>query len=213
MRGDRTFQLPGQMREGCVALIAVNLRVRCKSRLSVSLEAVDRLKLVRKMLLQVLDAARYSSTVGQIVVVSPERDELPPEVPVLADSGSGLNEALSQAQAIFHSSGLREMLVLPADLPLVQPADIDKVVRAGRRTGFAIAPDAANSGTNALYLRAQSPFRFQFGIDSKARHLAEAERLGWTARVVHVPGMAFDVDLPADLLQLEPWQWSQRRPA
>ena len=139
----------------------------------------------------------------QIIVVSPERDTVPAEIPVLADTGESLNGALMQAHQVLREFGCREVVILPADLPTITAAEIDALVRAGRRGGFAIAPDAAGVGTNALCLVSAQPFRFQFGPDSQRLHLQEAERTGLRPQVVRLPGLEFDVDSPADLHRLD----------
>lgn len=187
---------------GCVALIAVNERRLCKSRLAGSLGDAERLRFVRKMLLQVVDAAQSSMLISSVVVVSPERDQLPAGIPVLADAGGGLNMALSAARDHLRSLGCKSLLVLPADLPRLSAGDVTAMVRQGRRSGFALAPDDAGTGTNALYLPAASPFEFQFGEGSCSLHLAEASRVGLVPRRVELPGLGFDVDLPSDLTRL-----------
>ena len=73
-----------------------------------------------------------------------------------------------------------------------------------------IASDAAGIGTNALCLVSTQPFRFQFGPDSRRLHLQEAQRLASSPQVVHLPGLEFDVDSPADLEQLDGQQWLTR---
>jgi len=194
-------------RRGACALIAIKERARCKTRLSEALGSAARLELVRSMLTAVLSAARGAHTVRQIIVVSPERDFVPADVPVLADTGEGLNGALTQAHRVLREFGCREVVILPADLPRIKAADIDALVRAGRQGGFAIASDAAGLGTNALCLVSAHPFRFQFGPDSRRLHLKEAERIGLGAQMVRIPGLEFDVDSPADLDQLDRQRW------
>ena len=208
MLGDLTHRL--DQRRGVCALIAIKERLRCKTRLADALAPSGRLQLVRSMLATVLSAAGGAQTVRQIVVVSPERDCVPAEIPVLADTGECLNDALMQAHRVLREFGCREVLVLPADLPQVTAADIDAMVRAGRGGGFAIAPDAAGVGTNALCLVSEHPFRFQFGLGSRRLHLREAERAGLGAQVVRLPGLEFDVDSPSDLHRLDRQQWLAR---
>jgi 2-phospho-L-lactate guanylyltransferase len=104
----------------------------------------------------------------------------------------------------------REILILPADLPFVTSAEIDRLVRAGRRSGFAIAPDARDAGTNGLFLNLQSLFPFQFGEDSKRRHLAAAKRLGLRECVVRAPGLARDIDAPSDIAAVNGDLWQFR---
>jgi 2-phospho-L-lactate guanylyltransferase len=211
MLGDLPRRLDQQ--RGACALIAIKERSRCKTRLSEALGAAARLDLVRSMLSAVLSAARGAHTVRHIIVVSPARDSVPADVPVLADSGECLNGALTQAHRVLREFGCREVVILPADLPTIAGADIDALVRAGRQGGFAIASDAAGMGTNALCLVSAHPFRFQFGPDSRRLHLEEAERVGLGAQVVQLPGLEFDVDSPTDLDRLDRQQWLAQRQA
>jgi 2-phospho-L-lactate guanylyltransferase len=211
MVGDLPRRLDQQ--RGACALIAIKERSRCKTRLSGALGTSARLDLVRSMLSAVLSAARGAQTVRHMVVVSPSRDSVPADIPVLADSGESLNGALTQAHRVLREFGCREVVILPADLPTITAADIDALVRAGRQGGFAIASDAAGMGTNALCLVSAHPFRFQFGPDSRRLHLQEAERTGLGAQVVQLPGLEFDVDLPTDLDRLDRQQWLAQRQA
>jgi 2-phospho-L-lactate guanylyltransferase len=198
------------MKHGACALVAIKARTLCKTRLAPVLAPSARLQLVRAMLEAVLAAAQGAQTLRQIVVVSPERDCVPAGIPVLADTGGGLNGALLAAQMALQEFGCREVVVLPADLPQLTAAEIDGLVRAGRRGGFAIAPDAAAAGTNGLYLSTLRPFRFQFGPDSCHLHLQEAQNMGLRPEVVHLAGLQFDVDCPADLHRLEEQRWRTR---
>jgi 2-phospho-L-lactate guanylyltransferase len=211
MLGRLTHRLDQQ--RGACALIAIKERSRCKTRLSGALGTSARLDLVRSMLAAVLSAARGAHSVRHIIVVSPARDSVPADVPVLADSGESLNGALTQAHRVLREFGCREVVILPADLPTITAADIDALVRAGRQGGFAIASDAAGMGTNALCLVSAHPFRFQFGPDSRRLHLEEAERAGLGAHVVQLPGLEFDVDSPTDLDRLDRQQWLAQRQA
>jgi 2-phospho-L-lactate guanylyltransferase len=183
-------------------LIAVKQRAACKSRLSAVLPPPARLRLVRSMLDHVWQTALAARTVRQVIVLTPERDTLPAEVPVLADVGVGLNPALVAAHRLLLGLGVHELLVLPADLPDLAADEIDELVCAGRSGGFALAPDAAGVGTNALYLRSVGLFGFQFGADSLRLHVHESARLGLRSQFLRLPGFAFDVDQPADLLRL-----------
>lgn len=196
------MQNPRPMTEACWALVAVKRRAECKGRLAGRLAADARLSLVRFMLEQVLAALRAARTIDRIAVVSPERDAVPPDIPVLEDPGRGMNAALDGARRILVEQGAGELVVLPADLPMVSTADIDALVESGRRTGFALATDVAGKSTNALYLAHPADFRFQFGPGSRRRHVREALRLGLKPELVRVPGLEFDLDVVEDLVRL-----------
>jgi 2-phospho-L-lactate/phosphoenolpyruvate guanylyltransferase len=185
------------------ALVAIKSPEHCKSRLAGTLPESERRALVRSMLSNVLDAAHHARCVHRVVVVSPERGDVPKDTVVLADHGESLNAALMQAQAQLHIMGHAATIILPADLPRLRASEIEAFVQAGRRSGFAIAPDRAHRGTNALFLRTGTPFTFRFGPDSLRLHLREAADRDLRACVVDLPGLAFDVDEPADLEALD----------
>jgi 2-phospho-L-lactate guanylyltransferase len=184
------------------ALVPIKSRADCKGRLADWLAPVVRLDVVRGMLETVLAALRESRSIERVAVVSPERDSVPEDVLVIGDSGRGLNSALDMARTELVARGAGELVVLPADLPLLAAADVDLLVTRGRRAGFALATDAEGSGTNALYLSRPAAFRFSFGMGSRVRHLEEAARLGLAAETVCRRGLEFDLDRVEDLAWL-----------
>jgi 2-phospho-L-lactate guanylyltransferase len=163
------------------------------------------------MLSAVLSAAQHARSVQHVIVISPHRDRIPADIAVLADRGESLNDALTAGHEVLLERGFREVVILPADLPTVEAADIDALVAAGRRGGFAIAPDKRGTGTNALCLVSARVFRFQFGLDSRMLHCKEAMRMGMSPQVLRLSGLEFDVDMPADLEQLGRQPWLARR--
>src|SRR5260370_26699474 len=151
---------PHVQQRGACALIAIKERSRCKTRLSQALMPGARAELVRSMRGAVLSAADAAREVRQIIVVSPERDTVSGDIPVLADNGKGLNSALTQAHRMLRGLDCREVVILPADLPNITSGDIDALVRAGRRGGFSLAPDTAGTRSQALCPFSSGPFPF-----------------------------------------------------
>jgi 2-phospho-L-lactate guanylyltransferase len=100
--------------------------------------------------------------------------------------GSGLDGA---AAAVVTASP-RSWAVLHADLPLVGPADLAAAWDTAAATVLAPSRDG---GTN-LFIGSR-PTRFAYGPGSFTRHLAGAPG----AVVVVRPGLALDLDTPADL--------------
>jgi len=191
-----------QQRDTLCALVAIKSRAHCKSRLAGVLAETARRSLVRSMLQNVLEAVQAAHCVDELLVVSPERDGVPDGTTVICDSGHSLNAALTQAHARLHAMGHAAALILPADLPHLGAHDIETFVQAGWQSGFAIAADGARRGTNGLFLGTRTPFTFRFGADSLRLHLQEAALRGLSPRVLELPGLAFDVDEPADLAAL-----------
>ena len=68
--------------------------------------------------------------------------------------------------------------------------------------GVTLVPDRRDDGTNVLRLPAGSDFRFAYGPGSFRAHRAEATRLGLPVRVLRHPDLAYDVDWPADVMEL-----------
>ena len=61
-----------------------------------------------------------------------------------------------------------------------------------------------DDGTNVVAVPARAGFTFSYGPGSFQRHGAEARRLGLAVCVVREPGLAHDVDVPADLVASAP---------
>jgi 2-phospho-L-lactate guanylyltransferase len=127
---------------------------------------------------------------------------LPAGHEVLHDTGASLSAAFELARTRARAAHATELLLLPADLPWLTAADVEALVVAGRRARVAIAPDRRGSGTNGLYLPAALDFSFRFGNGSRSLHEAEARRLGIEPAIVSRPGLAADLDTPADLRAL-----------
>ena len=81
--------------------------------------------------------------------------------------------------------------------------DLRRVVRAARGDrAVVICRDRHGRGTNALYLKRSSDFRFRFGENSATEHIAEAAVHGLTAIRLESGGLSFDLDTPEDYRDL-----------
>jgi 2-phospho-L-lactate guanylyltransferase len=173
-----------------------------KTRLAPVLDAGERQSLARTLLARVLSVAREAC--DDVVVITPS-EGLRPIVQeagarLAVQRGMGLNEGLEQARAEALRDGVEMLTVLHGDLPNLAADDVTALVTAvSGPAGVAIAPDRNGTGTNGL---AQSPpdaIRFAFGQDSLAQHRVAATEAGVPYTVVDRPGLAFDLDTPADL--------------
>lgn len=123
---------------------------------------------------------------------------------VLMEDAGSLNGALELARITLRRDGPGTMAVIAADLPDLTAADV-RALLSERGEGLAIAPDHTGRGTNALALPLSCDLPFCFGADSLTLHTAAAQRLALPVTVVHRPGLARDIDVPADLpLDKEP---------
>ncbi|MFH1140176.1 MAG: 2-phospho-L-lactate guanylyltransferase [Chloroflexota bacterium] len=128
------------------------------------------------------------------------------------DPGGGLNDALRHAIRTAFEAGAPAILVLPGDLGLLAPGDVENLIILS--DGFrkaVVARAAADGGTNALLVPLGLTLGPSFGPGSFQRHMEEAQRAKVPVEVSHTPGLAFDLDTPEDLaayravqLELEP---------
>jgi 2-phospho-L-lactate guanylyltransferase len=84
------------------------------------------------------------------------------------------------------------------DTPLVTTAALTGAVHT--LGPVVLAPSLDESGTNLLMRRPPTAIGARFGADSYRRHLAAADEAQVPASVVRIPELAFDVDLPDDIL-------------
>jgi 2-phospho-L-lactate guanylyltransferase len=169
-------------------LVPIKAFADAKVRLSSALSGPDRDALARRLAARVLAAAAplplyVACDDGDVAAFATVHG-----AEVLWTPGLGLNGAVVGRVVVAH-----------ADLPRVRGlAEL-----AEGTEDVVLAPDRKDDGTNVLALPAVVGFRFSYGPGSFARHRAEADRLGLTARVVRDDRFAWDVDLPADLDGLE----------
>ena len=178
-------------------LIPIKAFSAAKGRLGAVLDGAERVELVRSMAARVLAAAAP-------LPVCVACDD--PEVAAFAESlgavvswtpGLGLNGAIEAGVAHLGSLGADYVTVVHADLPLATG-----IGTLARTEGVTIAPDRWRRGTNLLRVPTSVRFTMRFGRDSFRAHLDECERRGLAVQVLEREDLAFDVDVPNDLVEL-----------
>ncbi len=155
--------------------------------LNLAARVVDKSRII--LASQCVEARTTAAAVGAVALREPR--------------GVGLNRALDLARRHAVSRGATGVLVLPSDLPMASLADLRRVTRAGTNdSAVVICRDRHGRGTNALYLKRVSNFRFRFGENSAAAHVAEAAAHGMTAICVVSDRLGFDLDTPDDYRDL-----------
>ena len=188
-------------------LVPVKNLVNAKQRLSSVLSPEARQELAEAMCNDVLDTlARWQRRPGVMVVTSdPFATDLAGRFAfeVLADDASlGETGAIAMATALCRERGVEHTLVIPADIPLLESFELDKIVAAAPPAGAVLVPDAVGRGTNAALRTPADLFPLRFGNDSFLPHLAAAKATGLLCVVLELPGIALDVDRPEDLQAL-----------
>ena len=179
-----------------------------KSRLDGVLTAAERAALARQLMLGSLAALIESRCFVGVLVVSRDAEALAlaeqqGAQPLAEDAPANLNTAISAARAVATRAGAESLLVLASDLPLVRAEDILRVVAAAATATAVVVPDRRAEGTNALLLTPPDLIEPAFGLQSFARHLALLADAGAVTTVLRLERIAFDLDLPEDLAELE----------
>lgn len=189
------------------AIVPVKQLSEAKSSLKPVLTPEQRHDLVLCMLEDVLNAANHALPIKDTIVVSPDQQALDfacsKGATPLTEPGVGLNEALNLAINRAKELGARSVLILPSDLPLLRPVDIEKIVgmSSGKRD-MVIAP-SKRKGTNALLLKPPDLIDLRFGGESFQPHLERAQRAGIAPHVYRSERVGTDIDEVSDLIKLK----------
>jgi len=190
------------------AIVPVKPLRRGKSRLSGVLTEDERTSLNQSMLVNTIKTLNAVPEIDVILVVSrdPSALSLAREYDartVLEDGSPELNTALRRASMVAQTYQAHEILVLPADLPLITPNDIREfIAHSGNPPEVIIAPDRRKDGTNALYINPANLIDFRYGEGSFNIHLEQAKKANARIEIVEHEAFALDLDLPEDLVYL-----------
>jgi 2-phospho-L-lactate/phosphoenolpyruvate guanylyltransferase len=189
------------------AIVPVKPLLMGKSRLGSVLSGEERARLNRMLLERTLGVIKKTAGIAGTLVIS--RD---PEVLAIArefeartvlehgQTQNDLNLALARATAIAKAFEINGIIVLPADLPLVAPEDIQEILAEATEVPVvAIAPDRHNDGTNALLMSPTGLIKFDYGPDSFTRHCKHALESGVKLKIIRRVNLGLDLDYPDDL--------------
>jgi 2-phospho-L-lactate/phosphoenolpyruvate guanylyltransferase len=188
------------------AVVPVKTLADSKRRLSAVFTPQERKELTLAMLEDVLNALQ-SSVVDETVIVG---EDLAVEqvakkfgASYLSANGASLNSAIEEATSWCMKKGSESVLVLPADVPLLDAKDINRIVELGKGGGLAVVlSPSQNWGTNALYQNPPKMIPACFGPKSFLNHIREAYCKGISVRLHFSSGLATDIDSAEDLEKL-----------
>jgi len=187
------------------AVVPVKERDRAKKRLAAVLLPAVRQALALAMLEDVLSAVAAARGLAGIVVVTvdPAARRLAHRygARIIEDGArDGHTGAVAAAAGRLAAEGFGGMLALPGDIPLVTTDEIEQIIGAHRPApAFTIVPSHDEGGSNAILVSPPDAVPLRFGEDSFFPHLRAAEAHGLAPTVLRLPGIALDIDHPADL--------------
>ena len=176
-----------------------------KQRLAGVLCAKERQALFRAILQDVLGALAASAGLAGILLVTrdPEARRLARRYGarvLLEEANRGHTAASNLGARTLAQERVAGMVQVPADIPLVTPDDIAALLRVhGEAPAVTLAPSRDERGTNALACSPPDVLPLCFGDDSFFPHVQRARSCGIQPQIVNRPGLALDVDTPADL--------------
>jgi|RhiMetdeSRZDD1v2_1073273.scaffolds.fasta_scaffold87046_4 2-phospho-L-lactate/phosphoenolpyruvate guanylyltransferase len=188
--------------------------VGSKRRLAGLLDAAERERLSVAMLLDVLEVLLEHEWIERVLLLRLSSDgvEVPqhqrlivveePRDPDGSVVDGGLNGALRHAQQVAEAGGAESLLIVPADVPLIDRPALEAIRATGSLASVVIVPDRAEEGTNALMLTPPAVLAPSFGEGSYTRHVRQANEAGLYTIVVEQSGLELDLDTPADIAEL-----------
>jgi 2-phospho-L-lactate guanylyltransferase len=182
------------------ALVPLKHHGEAKTRLAGLLSVEERIELKEASTADVVAAVEAAYGITAITVVSSgsakRRLATRLGADFFDDAGLEWNDALLAAMRRVAEPCA---VVVSADIPLLRPDELERLVDAAPERGIAIGR-ALDGGTNVVALRPPAALRTCFGEHGSARLHAElAERAGLSRSVVDLPGIALDLDSPDDV--------------
>lgn len=185
------------------AIIPVKKLDEAKTRLSSLLSNNERREFCLEMLEDVLATVKTTRCIRWTVVVSVDPRVLQAAkrlgaVPLM-ESQPGLNQAVSEAINWCVQNGAKSALILPADIPLVTPRDLNRIFSLSKEGAVIISPSRSEDGTNALLLTPPNTLPTFYGKHSFSRYIEEASKRGISFCAIKLPRIALDIDTVEDL--------------
>lgn len=187
------------------AVVPIKPLRRGKSRLSSKYSEEERMNLNREMLRHTIERLKQVKGLEKILVVSRDPEALRVArkwgAQTLLESGNpGLNIALARASLLAKAYKVRGILIIPADLPLLEPEDVQDMINSvNGKPAVVIAPDRNHEGTNAMLVAPPDLIEFDYGQGSFESHRNQAIRVGAELRIVEKESFSLDLDWPEDL--------------
>ena len=179
-----------------------------KQRLAPVLSAGERRGLFAVMVEDVLSALAMADGLDGVLVITRDSDAAAlarryGARVLIEDANCGQTSAVQAGVQALAAEGADGMLAVPGDVPLVTPVEITAILAAHQASpAMTIVPAWDERGSNGIACSPPDLIPFSFGNDSFRPHLAAARAAGVEPRILKLPGLALDVDNPADLRAL-----------
>lgn len=196
------------------AVIPVKNLNEAKHRLESVLNPIQRRNLFAAMLEDVLATVMAVPEFVQVAVatICPTAAEIARRygASVLSTvQDEGQTKAVARIATTLEENGIKHMLMLPGDVPLVTVEEIQTVLEVhGNAPTMTIVPARDEQGSNCIALSPPTAVPLRFGPNSYFPHLETARKIGLTLNTTKLAGIGLDIDTQDDLQELckQPFQ-------
>jgi 2-phospho-L-lactate guanylyltransferase (CobY/MobA/RfbA family) len=140
-----------------------------------------------------------------VITSDPEAQQIARELNAIAltdDQNAGQTAAVEQGMRFLKAQGVKIMLTLPADLPLLAADDVESFCALiNSENEVVLAPAANDGGTNAIACDINCAMCFHFGDDSFQKHKKSILAVDAKPIISTANGFCLDVDRPEDLFE------------
>ena len=157
------------------------------------------------MLQDVLKSVASSDEIESTIVVSPEQEAVNLAKSLgfsalLEKTQRGVNVAVNIANEYCLNNGASSTIVLPADIPLIKPGDVKKIVNASKNSkSVVIIPSKRMDGTNALLRSPPDVIPTSYNDASYISHKKYALQQKIPISIIKLYSVMLDLDIPEDL--------------
>ncbi|HSY11556.1 MAG TPA: 2-phospho-L-lactate guanylyltransferase [Verrucomicrobiae bacterium] len=192
------------MTMGAILLIPFKSLTTAKQRLADALNATQRSQLAEAMLRDVMSAT--AGLKGRVDVALVTGDTRAQAIArefgfiIIEDTrNESETAAIEMATAWCEERGYDTTIVVPADIPLIAPDELHRVLDAAPGEGAVFVPAYDRRGSNCILRRPASIIPLRFGNDSFLPHCEAMKKTGKELIILEMPGIGLDIDNPHEL--------------
>lgn len=187
-----------------ILLIPFKSLATAKQRLAAALDQSQRSQLAEAMLRDVMTAAAgVADRIDVALVTGDARAQALARdfgFIVIEDTrNESETAAIEMATAWSEDRGYDTTIVIPADIPLIESAELHRVLDAAPKEGAVFVPAYDRRGSNCILRRPASLIPLRFGNDSFLPHCEAMKKTGRDLVILEMAGIGLDIDNPHEL--------------
>ena len=191
------------------AIVPVKNFEKGKSRLASLLTVKERIKLSELFLELTLNTLTKTPVLSQVVIVSSDKraEEIVKKYEAIfleEKKDQGVNAAVALADTYISENAVDASIVVPQDLPLLLPEDIECICTAAEKNErcLVICPSLRFDGSNALLRRPPLLLKTNYDNDSYNIHIKNAEASNACVKSIYIKRIMIDIDTIEDIIKL-----------